>query len=834
MPCSSFLSVVPMLICGYARRIKRGPASHVRADARRLAEFKKGFAMNICLSAFTARQSCALAVAAFAFSFGSPVLAALPRVEFDLRVHGTGGKEATVTNTGDTVLLDLYATSYGVDSDPLNDVISSGMGSFGSSSGGLLGDLLGIQPPAPFNSPYELGSQVDGDGDGDLDIGTTATGSIGLYQFRTPPHPSAQPADGLWVGQVRFAAKTVTDATTQINFSERHFKSGVLAFFDNTGVATSWYDGLVTLGAPVVIRGTPVITDPTDYIDGVIATHTSISKPTAVTPGKTLSFTTGFDLVNTGSLSGGSATINDTTSGNFGGILQFGDVSIATIAAGTFTHAGGYSNLASVTLGSAAQTARLEITGGNIDLGAVSATRASSTIHQSGGVATLASLLANSDASAQVDGGTMIVNGRTDIGTAGSGALVVAGGDCTLNGQTFVGSAGGSGSIRVDGGSLTLKNVVGGIDPLHARIELTNGKLITTGFTVKSDVPSGKTNFSISGGTLQAGAFAVGNGFDATFDQTAGNIVASDSVGVFAATLTGRAARYNLSGGTVTTSFLHLGTDQNHSGSLFQSGGDVLTGDLIVSLNSAYHYTGGTLRATKSLNDQGVLDLGSAAVTVALDKNTFGNFTKGQILNATSATFTGGVGSIMNFAKGFDPFTQIGSIQTQGLIHIDGDPVTVPHANSLGGSGTIDGDVTNLGVISPGNSPGELDVVGNYTQASDATLSMEIAGTTGDKFDLVTVTGNASIGGTLDVALLDDFVPSAGDQFTIFTAGSVSGHFVNALDHIDFAGGRFDVNYSPTAITLSNFTAVPEPTGMTIVLSGSLLLARRRASRRAR
>jgi hypothetical protein len=47
----------------------------------------------------------------------------------------------------------------------------------------------------------------------------------------------------------------------------------------------------------------------------------------------------------------------------------------------------------------------------------------------------------------------------------------------------------------------------------------------------------------------------------------------------------------------------------------------------------------------------------------------------------------------------------------------------------------------------------------------------------------------------------------------------------------DFPGGRFDVLYSPTSITLTNFQAVPEPAGMVQLLAGSVALGRPRRRR---
>src|SRR4051812_24061808 len=96
-------------------------------------------------------QRAIASAAAATLVFSTAGYAAIPTVNFDLRVHGTGDKEAMVYRTGDAIQLDLYATVFGLDQDPLNDRITLGGGFVTSSAGGQLGDLLGIAPPAPFN-----------------------------------------------------------------------------------------------------------------------------------------------------------------------------------------------------------------------------------------------------------------------------------------------------------------------------------------------------------------------------------------------------------------------------------------------------------------------------------------------------------------------------------------------------------------------------------------------------------------------------------------------------------------------------------------------------------
>jgi hypothetical protein len=53
----------------------------------------------------------------------------------------------------------------------------------------------------------------------------------------------------------------------------------------------------------------------------------------------------------------------------------------------------------------------------------------------------------------------------------------------------------------------------------------------------------------------------------------------------------------------------------------------------------------------------------------------------------------------------------------------------------------------------------------------------------------------------------------------ILSAGSVAGRFANAIGRVNFNGGSFEVIYSSTGVTLTNFQVpVPEPPAALILL----------------
>ncbi|MEX2091148.1 MAG: hypothetical protein WD971_00650 [Pirellulales bacterium] len=106
----------------------------------------------------------------------------------------------------------------------------------------------------------------------------------------------------------------------------------------------------------------------------------------------------------------------------------------------------------------------------------------------------------------------------------------------------------------------------------------------------------------------------------------------------------------------------------------------------------------------------------------------------------------------------------------QGALILSGGQVTaqdvvVGFLGQVRGSGSLTGNVTNGGVVRPGNSPGTLSVEGNYTQTIDGILSIDLASAA--SYDKLIVDGNIALGGVLEVQLLDGYVPLAGATFDI-------------------------------------------------------------------
>jgi outer membrane autotransporter protein len=103
--------------------------------------------------------------------------------------------------------------------------------------------------------------------------------------------------------------------------------------------------------------------------------------------------------------------------------------------------------------------------------------------------------------------------------------------------------------------------------------------------------------------------------------------------------------------------------------------------------------------------------------------------------------------------------------------------VTIGNGGTLTGIGTIRGNVINSGVVSPGNPFGTLTIQGNYTQTNSGIFHLEIGGLAPGDFGVLAVTGQATLGGTLQLVRTGNFQFQPGDKVVFLTANSIAGSF---------------------------------------------------------
>lgn len=211
----------------------------------------------------------------------------------------------------------------------------------------------------------------------------------------------------------------------------------------------------------------------------------------------------------------------------------------------------------------------------------------------------------------------------------------------------------------------------------------------------------------------------------------------------------------------------------NMSKVMSESGDNVIQGNIsMASNNQAFDVAAGT-----SLTIDGQI-----SGSVDFDKNGTGTL----VLTETNAN-TG------NVNVGDGRLIVSGSLATSNQVFVDG---------ILGGNGTLPTVViSDIGVLSPGTSPGTLST-GNLTVgANGATYAVELNGTTaGTEYDQTSVTGTVSLTSPmLSVSL--GYAPSIGDAFTIISndgSDSVSGSFIGLSEGATFTIGvaTFSISYA--------------------------------------
>jgi Secretion system C-terminal sorting domain/Right handed beta helix region len=130
---------------------------------------------------------------------------------------------------------------------------------------------------------------------------------------------------------------------------------------------------------------------------------------------------------------------------------------------------------------------------------------------------------------------------------------------------------------------------------------------------------------------------------------------------------------------------------------------------------------------------------------------------------------------------------------------------TFTHNGILKGNGTLaSSNFTNNGIISPGStSPGRLSLTGNYNNGSGA-LNIKLGGavTAGTDYDQFSISGAATLSGTLNVSFVSGFTPAPGNQFVIMTFASQTGTFaVTNLPNV--SPESWSVTYNATNVTLA-------------------------------
>jgi autotransporter-associated beta strand protein len=447
-----------------------------------------------------------------------------------------------------------------------------------------------------------------------------------------------------------------------------------------------------------------------------------------------------------------------------------GLVSIGTSAAGTSAAAG--------TLIFTTPAAQIQIgVGGNLDFNLTDTTTLSANITGAGTITKRGSGTATLSGNNGYTGGTNIQAG-TLIGASstafGNGPInISAGAAASVQASMQIGAnISGQGQVLLIGPStLTLagnNSYSGGTTVAGGTLVAASNNAFGTG-TVTGDGSGSESKVIIGSGLTVPNSFVMNNG--ASLDNSGTINSVSSHVGA--------ASIVNRSGGTIGGVLLSSGAA--NAVQLFS--GSAIQGDLNLGNNSG----------TQLIFDGGGNQLLSQAVT-------------GNITNAGSLTKQGTGTWTVDKALAAPVSVDVVAGKLEVNSTLSSSRVTVQSGATIGGSGFITGNLTALGTISPGNSPGTLTVNGNYTQGSAGILNIAIASPT--NYSRLAVGGHANLDGTLQLNLQGGFVPTNGNQFTILTTGKgISGQFRNVVSP---QGQAFRVSYAQAGI-VQLLAGVPKP-----------------------
>jgi hypothetical protein len=260
-------------------------------------------------------------------------------------------------------------------------------------------------------------------------------------------------------------------------------------------------------------------------------------------------------------------------------------------------------------------------------------------------------------------------------------------------------------------------------------------------------------------------------GLQVTYDLSALNLASLSN-----------AARLRVNGANLTVDALtNNGTLDVNSNRLQLSS---VTNNGVLTVSSALDLSGVQVAGRGQLSNQGQLTLAGSSVDQALNNSgtvlASGNNTLASVVNSGAFTVSSGTTQVTG------TFTQTGGTTTLGSANAGSGTGSATlgagegfafNAGRLAGAGTLSGNVNiNNAVLAPGFSPGVVNVEGNLTLGSGATLEIELAGTA--VHDQVLASGNLQLGGALLLSSLDGFRPASNDRFNILsTKNSASGTF---------------------------------------------------------
>lgn len=383
------------------------------------------------------------------------------------------------------------------------------------------------------------------------------------------------------------------------------------------------------------------------------------------------------------------------------------------------------------------------------------------------------------------------------VGRYGVGALTLTGGTVTANEVRAARTPGAEATIRVEGlGRLSVANTLGIGTGGFARLELTGASV------------------SVSARALTVAAFSPNLPFGnpSVVDMTGGSLTVTEAVVIG-----------NVDEDTQTLGDVGV-VDVQAGGKLEVEAAEghvtVNNGELVVTgTDFGTIGTPSRLRAFELDIVSGILAIRNGAHAEIGEGYVVGIPITEPVLEVTNAT--------ARFATWLDvgdpsDAGHRGRVQLAGTALVEvGRELFVGPGGTIAGNGRLrvgaidvepaGGTLTNLGLISAGTSPGTIMVDGAFTQGPAGMLVVEVGGTAPGTFDVLTVTGNVKLGGTLVLRFLDGYLPQPGDTFPFLTGKKLKGAFAAVV--VENVAPGFDFTLTPAggALAVTAISAAEAP-----------------------
>lgn len=435
-------------------------------------------------------------------------------------------------------------------------------------------------------------------------------------------------------------------------------------------------------------------------------------------------------------------------------------------------------------------------------------------------------------------GGTVDNTGGTIHADAGSvvqhyGSAILKNGTLTTSGTGVIQGNNGNGAVTLDGVTINgTYQVLNGFEYLANTV--TNNGPFTVGTVANSAALDIAGSVTLQGsGTLTLSnpndvVFGYGQNNGASFTnqstiQGAGTISPTSNNNFINQHIVSATQNLTINGnfsnaGTLKVSkgktlYIEGGMFTNFSGSTLTGGKYMVSGQLAfdgasITTNAAgITLTGASARITNqsSVNALPTLSTNASAGSFTVTGGQqFVTTLSGNFSNAGKMTVgKNSVFKVFCNASFSCPYTQ-----TAGMTTVDGTLTDAFGVNINGGklfgTGTIAASVVSTGSVTAGDTLTKAGTLSpsTYTQNSKGSLNIQIGGTAAGTYSVLAVANGASLNGTLNVKLINGFVPAIGDAFTILTASARTGTFAT-VNLPTLSGAHFVINYSATSVTLT-------------------------------